>query len=128
MGGSFYWVLLCTFGILINYEFIIYPKKKKTGKEAAALGWTVQAGEPGKSGVPEGDPEKVWEGGHSGQGHGVRSQTAGGQSPGLLLTCVVTFLPRAGARPRYSLMSGGPMRISCPPATLYLVRVLTLST
>ena len=35
--------------------------------------------------------------------------------------------PRPGARPRYSLMPGGPMRISCPPATLYLVGVLTLS-
>ena len=67
---------------LINCEFIIiYPKiknkekKQNRGKEAAELGWTVQAGEPGKSGVPEGDPEKVWEGGHSGQGRGVRSQT-----------------------------------------------------
>ena len=56
----------------------------------------------------------------------------GGQSPGLLLTCVVIFLPRAQAWPRHSLMTGGLKRIrgvslSCPPSTLYLVGVLTLS-
>ena len=58
----------------MNLSIQKLKKKKKKGKEAAALGWTVQAGEPGKSGVPEGDPEKVWEGGHSGQGRGVRKQ------------------------------------------------------
>ena len=60
---------------LLSIQKLKKKKKKNRGKEAAGLGWTVQAGEPGKSGVPEGDPEKVWEGGHSGQGRGVRSQT-----------------------------------------------------